>query len=75
MASKSKGIGLDKPAMAKAMKPMKMSDDMRYKAESDMRTMREAHMIEKSPERVRMVKMMAKEEMMALEHIAGKKKR
>ena len=69
--SSSKGIGLDMPP------PMKMStsqraQENRYRAESDLRTLREAEQVKSDPARVRMAKIIAKEEIKALSKVAKK---
>lgn len=65
--SSGKGIGLDMPSKAIAENQKR---EVRYRAESDLRTLREAEQVRSDPARVRMAKVIAKEEMKALAKVA-----
>ena len=65
--SSSKGIGLDMPMK---MPPEDRAREARYRAEGDLRTLREAEQVRSDPARVRMAKVIAKEEMKALAKVA-----
>lgn len=65
MKGKSTGIGLEKamPKMNKAA----MNEEMRYKAEADMRTMHEAHAVMTDPKRMKNVEKVMHESMATME--------
>lgn len=72
--SKSKGIGLVRE-VACAPSPMKATrqqivQEQRWRAESDLRTLREAEHIRTDPGRVRMARTLASEEVRALSKVA-----
>ena len=73
MAKKSsKGIGLDSPHAPMKMSASQRAEESRYRAESDLRTLREAEKVRSDPARVRMAKVIAKEEIQALSRVAKK---
>ena len=75
---KSKGIGLANempmPSPVKMNREM-MEREMRYRAESDLRTIQQADEIKRDSERMKMVKHHAKEQMKVVERMTGKKRR
>lgn len=60
--------------MASALKPGKINGICRYEVESDLRALRNANSIQKDAKRLSAVKTLIKEEMGALEQLAGNKK-
>ena len=68
--AKSKGIGLAQPA-----KPADMAQDRRWRAESDVRTLKEAEQIRADRTRFGDAKRMAASEVRALKRVVTGKKR
>ena len=72
---RSKGIGLNVPqATCAPYRPSKQDVDRekRWRAESDLRTLREAESVKSDPSRVRMAQQVAREEMKALAKVTKK---
>lgn len=73
---KSKGIGLTAEICHPIHRPSRadMERERRWRAESDLRTLREAEQIRADRSRVNMAQKVAQEEVRALSRIAGKSK-
>ena len=74
MAKKGKGIGLSDAPAAVPYRPSaeQRKQEQRWRAESDLRTLREAEQVRSDPARVRLAKQVAQEEMRALQRVAKK---
>jgi len=69
MAKKTAGIGLNVPSQPAAM----VAEQRRWRAESDVRTLKEAEQIRSDRSRFNDAKRMAKSEVKALTRVAGKR--
>lgn len=71
--SSSKGLGLE---AATASMPRSSAEqrkqEQRWRAESDLRTLRDAELVKSDPARVRLAKQVAQEEIRALSKVRGK---
>lgn len=74
MAKKSsgRGIGLDATQPVTPRKAQ-LREEQRYRAEDDLRTLRNAEKVRADPARVKMAQTVAREEMRALQRVTGKK--
>ena len=70
--AKSKGIGLANSAAQPRLSASQAEQERRWRAESDLRILRDAEQIKGDKNRVLMAKRVAKEEMQALARISGK---